>query len=342
MLTFQIRLAIILDDNDFHYRVKGGEETMKRFATVMTAATLVALVLSGCGNTKTHSGDKKDTRTYIDPTGEEIQIPEKPDTIVTDFYAGELLAVGANVVGSGSWSFSNPFIQEELQEIKDLGDPINTEEVLDLAPDLIVVMDGEQADKLSQIAPTVVIPYNTAKSVEESLDLFGELANTEEEAETFLAQYEKEATAAKERVEEVIGEDDTFGIYELTNKGEFWVFNDNGGRGGQVLYNAFDLHAPDRIEEEVIKTGEMKQLSPEVVPDYAADYMFITDYNPEGDSTTLEELEGSTIWQSLDAVKNERVFINDFDTFYPYDPISIRNQLGLFADMIVERAKTNE
>lgn len=60
------------------------------------------------------------------------------------------------------------------------------------------------------------------------------------------------------------------------------MFNDNGGRGGQAVYNALGLKAPEKIEQDVIKKGEMKQLSQEVIPEYAADYMFITDYNPKG------------------------------------------------------------
>ncbi|WMM34211.1 iron-hydroxamate ABC transporter substrate-binding protein [Shouchella clausii] len=318
---------------------------------IFSSFLATVLLLGGCGNTSSNEGEEPsdnqndatasgETRAFTAPNGEEINIPENPERIVTDFYAGEFLAVGANVVGAGSWSFSNPFIEEELKNIKDVGDPIHTEEVLALEPDLIVVMDEEQYEKLSQIAPTVVIPYNTAKNVEESLQLFGELANAEAEAAQFLDSFNEEAEAARARVQEVVEDDATFGIYELTDKGDFWVFNDNAGRGGQVIYNALGLKALKAIDEEVIKTGEMKQLSTEVIPDYAADYMFITDYHPEGDSK-LAEMESSPIWQGLEAVKNNRVFINDFDTFYPYDPISVRGQIDLIADMIVERAENN-
>lgn len=120
------------------------------------------------------------------------------------------------------------------------------------------------------------------------------------------------------------------------------MFNDNGGRGGQAVYNALGLKAPEKIEQDVIKKGEMKQLSQEVIPEYAADYMFITDYNPKGESKTLDKLEHSSIWKNLDAVKHNRVFINDFDTFYPYDPISVSKQVDIITDMLIKRAEENK
>ncbi|MEC0726730.1 ABC transporter substrate-binding protein, partial [Bacillus spizizenii] len=114
------------------------------------------------------------------------------------------------------------------------------------------------------------------------------------------------------------------------------------GRGGQAVYNALGLKAPEKIEQDVIKKGEMKQLSQEVIPEYAADYMFITDYNPKGKSKTLDKLKESSIWKNLDAVKHNRVFINDFDTFYPYDPISVSKQVDIITDMLIKRAEENK
>lgn len=81
------------------------------------------------------------------------------------------------------------------------------------------------------------------------------------------------------------------------------MFNDNGGRGGQAVYNALGLKAPEKIQKDIFKKGDIKELSLEVVPEYAADYMFVTDYNPNGDSKTLDKLKQSSIWKNLDAVK---------------------------------------
>ncbi|MEC1593539.1 iron-hydroxamate ABC transporter substrate-binding protein [Bacillus spizizenii] len=320
---------------------------MKKNTLLVGMLVLLLMFVSACSGTasKGSSGDsaseKTEMRTYKSPKGS-VTIPAHPKRIVTDFYTGELLSVGANVVGSGSWSFDNPFLKSKLKNVKDVGDPISVEKVMELQPDLIVVMNEENVDKLKKIAPTVVIPYNTAKNVEGTVNMFGDIAGAKDKAKSFMADFNKKAEAAKKKIADVIDKDATFGIYENTDKGEFWVFNDNGGRGGQAVYNALGLKAPEKIEQDVIKKGEMKQLSQEVIPDYAADYMFITDYNPKGESKTFERLKDSSIWKNLDAVKNNRVFINDFNTFYPYDPIAVSKQVDIITDMLIKRAEENK
>ncbi|MED4802994.1 iron-hydroxamate ABC transporter substrate-binding protein [Bacillus atrophaeus] len=322
---------------------------MRKNTLVMGMLVLLLLFVSACsGSASKESTDgsasgkeKTEMRTYKSTKGN-VKIPVHPKRIVTDFYAGEFFSVGANVVGSGSWSFDNPFLKNQMKDVKDIGDPVSVEKVMELQPDLIVVMNDENVDKLKKIAPTVVVPYNTAKNVEDTVELFGDIAGAKDEAKSFMADFNKKAAAAKKKIAGVIDKDATFGLYENTDKGEFWAFNDNAGRGGQAIYNALGLKAPKKIEQDIMKTGEMKQLSQEVIPEYAADYMFITDYNPKGESKTLDKLKESSIWKNLDAVKKNRVFINDFDTYYPYDPISVSKQVDLIADMLVKREKENQ
>lgn len=320
---------------------------MKKNTMLIGMLVLLLTFVSACSGTasKGSSGDsasdKTEMRTYKSTKGN-VNIPAHPKRIVTDFYAGELLSVGANVVGSGSWSFDNPFLKSKLKDVKDVGDPISVEKVMELQPDLIVVMNEKNVDQLKKIAPTVVVPYNTSKNVRDTVSMFGDIAGAKDEAKSFMADFNKKAKAAKKKIAGVIDKDATFGIYENTDKGDFWVFNDNGGRGGQAVYNALGLKAPEKIEQDVIKKGEMKQLSQEVIPEYAADYMFITDYNPKGESKTFERLKDSSIWKNLDAVKHNRVFINDFNTFYPYDPIAVSKQIDIITDMLIKRADENK
>lgn len=308
----------------------------------------IILVLGACSdNSKTDSTPENEVESETSATkmfelnGIEVEIPTNPERIVTDIYAGEFFSVGANVVGAGSWSFGNPLLEDQLAEVTDIGDPVNLETVLEAEPDLIVVMSDENIDELSAIAPTVVIPYNTTTTTQDTVAMFGEIAGREEEAEEFIADFEEKAAQGRQELEGIIEEGATVGLYEMTDKGAFWVFGDAGGRGGQALYNALGLEAPETIQSDIIETGEVKELSMEVVPDYAADYMFITDYNPEGTSDSLDQFTDSAIWKDLDAVANNRVFVNDFDTFYPYNPISVSHQIDLFVEMIKERAADN-
>lgn len=267
-----------------------------------------------------------------------VEIPTKPLKIVTDYYGGELLSVDANVIGVEPTAFENPFLKDLLKDAVEIGTPVNTEKVLELQPDLIIVMYDDNYEQLSKIAPTIHIPYGTAENIQETVKLFGDIAGKPEEAESFMNKFDRKAKEGREKILEVIDSDATFGIYELTDKGDLWIFGDNAGRGGQALYNALQLKLPHKNKNE----EQTMQLSMEVLPEYAADYMFLTTYDPENKGDALKNLKDSPIWQGLDAMKNNQVFYNDFDTYYRYDPIAIYEQIDLFVDMLIERNKENK
>lgn len=281
------------------------------------------------------------TRTYASVKGD-VKIPAHPERIVTDYYAGELLTVGANVVGAEPSVKDNPFFEGLLNNTEDVGYPTNLEKTLTLQPDLIVVMYEDQYEELSKIAPTVYIPYGTASTVEDNVKLFGELTGRTDEADAFLKEFEQTAEKGRAKLEGAIDRNATFGLYEITDKGELWTFGENSGRAGQAIYNALELNMPEKIKTDVADKEGFLQMSMEVLPDYAADYMFVTAYDPEKKGDKLQELQESAVWKNLPAVKQNRVFINDFDKFYRYDPISIKGQVTEIVDLLVKNAEENK
>lgn len=291
---------------------------------------LFGIVLMGCSDGANSENEESMRSVEIGDTS--YDVPANPERVVTDYYAGELLAVDAEVVGATTTAFDNPFLEDQLASTENIGEPIDVERVLELDPDLIVVMYDDDLEQLREIAPTVYIPYNTATSIEGVTELFGSLMNNEEAAAEFLEGYEQEAREARAELEDHLNGDETFGLYEVTNQQELYVFGENFGRGGQVIYDALELPAPQSIAQDVMEEEDVLQLSREAIPEYAADVMFITSYDPEGSHQSLDFFVDSSVWQGLDAVENDRVVINDFDTFYPYDPISIRGQIPLFTE----------
>ncbi|MFK4474806.1 iron complex transport system substrate-binding protein [Paenibacillus sp. RC73] len=333
----------------------------KSFFILAAMMLVLSIFVSACGgnsngsNSASSPGDKQESASTGEKNADttdgqmrsfktvkgDIQIPAKPQRIVTDFYGGELLSVGANVVGVEPTAFQNPFITALLKEkgTKEVGDPTNLEKTLELKPDLIVVMKDTNYEALSKIAPTLYIPYGTTTNIYDTVKLFGDITGEKEKAAQFIAAFDKKAAEGRARLKGVIDEKATFGLYELTDKNALWIFGDNAGRGGQAVYNALKLNMPKKTTNSKEQTV---QLSLEVLPQYAADYMFLTTYDPEKKGDALKQLKSSAVWGNLPAVKNNRVFFNDFDTYYRYDPIAITGQIDMIVDMLIERETENK
>ncbi|WP_347551560.1 iron-hydroxamate ABC transporter substrate-binding protein [Pseudalkalibacillus hwajinpoensis] len=306
---------------------------------------VLVLILAACGNESSSEAEgsgedekSNEMRTFTLPDGQEFEIPSEPERIVATDYVGYFLAMGITPVGApDQFVLDNPyFTEDQIADIEDIGTPPSVEKVTSLDPDLIVVTDQEQYDLLSKIAPTVLMPFGTYDSLDEEVKAMGEIAGKEDAAEDWIKEFDEKAEAAKKELDGVIGEDETVGIYEVQTK-DFYVFGDNFGRGGQVIYDALDLKAPEKIQKEVIEGDNWKKISLEVLPEFAADHMFYTEYAAEDNQDALKETKESALWQNLDAVKNGQLYEMNFDDMYYYDPIAVEGQL----DLIVETLKEN-
>lgn len=300
----------------------------KKLLTTFLVLTL-AFVLAACG--ASGSSDNKDettseTRVFETVKGD-VKIPVEPQRIVTDYYAGEVLAVKGNLVGADSDAFAHPFIQEQLKNVTDLGTPMNVEKMVELAPDLIITMYEDHYQEYSKIAPTLYIPWDATADIKSTLDLFGDITGNTEAAAAFATEYDAIVADAKEQLKDVVDENTTVGIYELTADDKLWVFGKNFGRGGQVLYDALGFKAPEKIQKDIMEGDGYSEISKEVFAEYAADYMFMTVYDPENTGAAMAKLQDMSIYKNLAAVKNDRFFVNNFDKYYRYDPIAIREQV---------------
>ncbi len=303
---------------------------------------MFVLILGACANEESNGESKSgqndsgsDMKTFTLPDGQEFEIPTNPERIVATDYVGYFLALGITPVGApDQFVLDNPYLAEEqIKDIEDIGTPPSVEKVTSLNPDLIVVTDQEQYDLLSKIAPTVLMPFGAYDSLDEEVTAMGEIVGKEAEAKEWIEQFDEKAAAAREELDGVISEDETVGIYEVQTK-DFYVFGDNFGRGGQVIYDALQLKAPEKIQKEVIEGDNWKQISLEVLPEYAADHMFYTEYAAEDNQDVLKETKESALWQNLEAVKNDQLYEMKFEDMYYYDPIAVEGQLDLIVDKL--------
>jgi iron complex transport system substrate-binding protein len=304
---------------------------MKRAGTGLVA--LLMLFLAACGSTdKTATAGGNDsagnsvaapagntaeqaTRTvrYLD---KEYTVPAKVERIVI---TGSLEAMedavvlGVQPVGGITVGGKFPDMFKEITgstvSIGEKTQP-NFETILQLKPDVILgtsKFKPEVTEKLVKIAPT--FPYShISTNWEANLRLLAELTGKQDLAEQTLQKYKADVEAAKAQLGEKLKDKKVVVIrYRQGNINIYPAnvyFND-------TLYKDLGLPVPEPIKaakaQETISLERFSEMNP--------DYLFVQfsqDENKENPKA-LEEVQANPIWQSINAVKNNRVYVNVVD-----------------------------
>ncbi|MCT4780944.1 MULTISPECIES: iron-hydroxamate ABC transporter substrate-binding protein [Exiguobacterium] len=286
---------------------------------------LLTLVIAACGNTEkkeeTSSADtKKETITYKSEKGD-VEVPADPKRVVVlAGFAGNVMALDVPLVGVDSWSKSNPkFDLKDVQEISEE----NVEKVIELEPDLIIGYDTtKNIDKFKEIAPTVTYTYGKVDYLTQHIEI-GKLLNKEQEARDWVKDFKTRAADAGTEIKAKIGDDATVSVIESFDK-QLYVFGDNWGRGTEILYQEMKLKMPKKVTEMALKDGYYA-LSPEVLPEYAGDYLIFSK-TAEADNSFTE----TDTYKNIPAVKNKQVYEVDSKEFYFNDPLTLERQLEFF------------
>ncbi|MCR6109515.1 iron-hydroxamate ABC transporter substrate-binding protein [Bacillus sp. A301a_S52] len=286
---------------------------------------LVIMLLSACGNNEptdvSATENEADTFTYESETGP-VEVPTNPEKIIALTNGPNVFALDGNVVGIDEWTSNNPLFQEKVEGVEIVSEE-SLEKILELEPDLIIAGSHmNNIDKLNDIAPTVVYTWGELDYLTQQIEI-GKLLNKEEEATEWVEDFTERAEAAGEAIREEIGEDATVSVFESGNK-EVYVFGNNYARGTEILYQAMALNMPEKVEEEVLEAG-VYTLSPEIIPEFAGDYIIFSKNN-NVDNSFLE----TETWHNIPAVKNNRVFEIDSAASTYSDPITLEYLLEIF------------
>ncbi|WP_342514727.1 ABC transporter substrate-binding protein [Sporosarcina sp. FSL K6-1522] len=303
---------------------------------------ILAIMVAACSSTGSQSGsegEKNDTAEseelatrIVKTIHGDIEIPANAERIVVDAYLPTLLLLGEKPIGATKTDLENVHIVDLIDGIESTGEN-SVEAIMSLNPDLIISADAEKStfDSLSKIAPTVIIPYETYGDVYEEVSAIGEMLGKEKEAESWLTTFDEKMKQQREKVQKVMAEGETVSIFGAFGK-DSYIYGDGIYRGGQAIYKHLQLTPPERIKKELIDAGETyKQISFEVMNDYAGDYIFFDVSN--GGELDKED----PVWASIDAVKNDHVFYLDPKRFWPFDPIAVLAQAEEVADMLVAK-----
>ncbi|REK71225.1 ABC transporter substrate-binding protein [Paenibacillus paeoniae] len=271
----------------------------------------------------------------------EVEVPAEPKRVVAQGYLAAVLALGVKPVGAPYWDIESPHNRHltEGMGIEDTGhiDLSSVEKILSLDPDLIITLSDDPAiyEQLSLIAPTVVFPYNTLGEARNEVRTIGQVLGREKEAEEWIDSFNITVAKAKERLKGIMKEDETVSLMGGHNKA-LYVYAGDSWRGAQAIYDHLELKRPPLVQEMHNQNVGSSVISLEKVPDFMGDYLFVE----AGQSGSFDPSED--LWKHLSPVKNNQVFTLKSEYFWPFDPLAVKAQVDLVADMIIERHKENQ
>ncbi len=279
------------------------------FTTLVIIAALVA-ILTGCGGNNSNSTTNKgsSTRSYTDYKGHTVEIPASPERVIfAGETTGDLPQLGIQPVGVFGDDLADRVYVDLLTQAQNIGFPINLELVTSLNPDLIVVANTDEKayETLAKIAPTIM--FDTFGTLEYRMNEWGEIFNKQLEAEAWLKDYEDEAAAMWSKLyNSGLQEGETASVFTYYPGDRLFVM----ARAGlsQLIYGAGGLKPPGPIQEVLDANEGFRQISLEVIEQFAGDHIFIL--NPVADEAkqSTEALLNNPIWNNLPAVKNGHVY----------------------------------
>lgn len=305
---------------------------MKKFLSFATL-TVTIFLLVACGSSSksenSASSDKVElsSKPKIDGFHYYGDIPKNPKRIasLSSTYTGYLLQLGFDPVTVTSYDAKNPVLKEKVKNAKVLM-PEDLESIAKQKPDLIVVdASDKNIDELKKIAPTIAIDYGKNDYLE-ILNRFGQIFGKEKEADQWIADWKGKTADIGKQLKEKLGQNVTFTVVGLYEK-EIYLFGNNWGRGGEVIYKSLGFDAPQKVKDEVFPSGYL-QVSQETVSEYIGDYVLVA----AEDDKTGSALYESDVWKSIPAVQQNHILKVDANAFYFNDPLTLEYELKTIQD----------
>lgn len=351
------------NENHYHYKYGGVQRMQKRMKTMLALNSMLIFLLllgacsSGGGGTGNISGERgpavaqsataspspspaQATENSYPVTIEHVKgkqtLEQKPERIVVlDVqFLDQLVTLNEQPVGSvkaaGSAENFPKYLVDKLTDVTVLGtyqEP-NLEAIVSMNPDFIICTEVHEAiyEKLSKIAPTVMFLRND--DWRDTLATFGKIVGKERDAEQVLQAYkEKTAKLAGDLAAKLGGQN----VALIRPRDDMVRVHTPGHRTGAILYDDLGLHAPP----QVVKAEDTAYpISLEALADIGADHYFLlTDDMFKG---LVQEFQRTTTWQSLEPVKNHRVYTVDTTMWIGYyGPMAINLVVDQVADALL-------
>ncbi|AFC33221.1 Periplasmic binding protein [Paenibacillus mucilaginosus 3016] len=296
--------------------------SMKKPALMLTVLSLLGL--AACGTPAAQPAASPQPQTAAQqPAGAEPRVAS-----LSIHLTNNLLALGITPAGSvlgGKAKDFLPHVADRLTDTKKLGvaaEP-DMEALLALKPETIYADEafaGKDLSSYEKIAKTEVISLDKG-TWRDHLKLIGKSVHREAQAETFIADYEKQAEKVKALLRNKIGGGTAMAI--RVSAKELRVMG-MARPLGPLLFQDLGLKPAPGVEK-IKKAYEV--ISQEVLPDYNPDAIFVI-VNVEDDAKKVfEQLQSNPLWQGLKAVKSGQVYLIPEQPWLDYSALGSKMSL---------------
>ncbi|AIC96123.1 ABC transporter substrate-binding protein [Shouchella lehensis] len=296
-----------------------------------TSLVCMTLLLSAC-STSTEENIEHSDNEVIEHIKGEFVVEDKPERVVVlDVqFLDQMMALDEIPVGTVYAETDNglpEYLEEAPSDATLLGTYLepNLEAIISTDPDLIIATDTHEDiyDQLERIAPTIM--FDRMEDWQTVLLSFGTILDQTEKAETVIADYTTKVDELKADLEESVG-DEVVGL--IRPRDDMIRLHTTSHRTAQILYDDLGLTPP---EMATLSSDSSTMISLEVMPDLEADHLFLLQDDTNLDLTA--SFQASSVWQGLDAVKNDHVYEKNTGLWIGYyGPIAI----NLVVDQIAE------
>lgn len=295
---------------------------MKKILLVMI---LGVITLSGCSTT---SEEVSSEMVIYNSLSGPVEIPANPERIVTDYYVGQLLSIGAPIVG-GDLTYTSPAWESSLSGVTDVGQ--STEMVASLEPDLIITFSEQNYQMYQSIAPTVLIPYGSYNE-EELITELGVITNREAQASEVLATFNNEVEALIEMVD---NQENTYSILDFSMVDPY-VYGNKFGRAGYIIYDKMNLPCTETCESTILSQDDSYiMLTQENVQDYVGDVLILA--TPGGEPIDNAILSSDT-FKATSAYQKNQIYYVDSTLFYHTDMMSMMKQIEVLKEIFANES----
>jgi iron complex transport system substrate-binding protein len=270
-------------------------------SAIMLLAVIVSL-MSGCSNTTA----TKEPITVIDQTGASVTIPANVQRVVSVYPMATLIVYslqGQNkLVGIDSNTPKNTVMQEaypEIGNITPVGMPweVNVETVVSLKPDVVLGGFGDVRKSLENAGlPVIGINLESPEKLKAGITLIGECIGMAKEAKDLVTYYDEKMNIITSRTS-AIPEAERVKVL-IPNKTSKLSCTGGDSYQNYLIEGAGGINVAEAV------TGQWPAASLEQIMAWDPQVIIVPPYCADNAESILSD----SAWQSIDAVKNERVY----------------------------------